>query len=135
ISTERQQRDIADGQMTGEADDQIETRDQDPVDCCSGADQRPVVIADERQDHGNREDAGKWRKLRQDRTEAVRFAASGGGRDRGHHTLRVVDEPNKPCGAASNTTMNSANTATDEKMPPTRKFAACWNSPSARPPI
>ena len=30
--------------------------------------------------------------------------------------------------------MNSVNTATDEKMPPTRKFAACWNNPSASPP-
>jgi len=29
---------------------------------------------------------------------------------------------------------NSVNTATDEKMPPTRKFAACWNRPSANPP-
>ncbi len=29
--------------------------------------------------------------------------------------------------------MNSVNTATDEKMPPTRKFAACWNRPSAKP--
>ena len=26
--------------------------------------------------------------------------------------------------------MKTANTATDAKMPPTRKFAACWNSPS-----
>ncbi len=65
----------------------------------------------------------------------MRFAAFGGRGDRGHHTLRAVDEPNKPCGAASRTTMNSANTATEEKMPPTRKFAACWNRPSARPPM
>ena len=31
--------------------------------------------------------------------------------------------------------MNSVKTATEEKMPPTMKFAACWNSPSASPPI
>ena len=31
--------------------------------------------------------------------------------------------------------MNSVNTATEEKMPPTRKFAACWNRPSASPPM
>ena len=31
--------------------------------------------------------------------------------------------------------MKTAKTATAAKMPPTRKFAACWNRPSASPPI
>jgi len=29
--------------------------------------------------------------------------------------------------------MNTVNTATEAKMPPTRKLAACWNSPSTSP--
>ena len=31
--------------------------------------------------------------------------------------------------------MNRVKTATEEKMPPTVKFAACWNSPSRMPPM
>ena len=29
--------------------------------------------------------------------------------------------------------MNTVNTATEAKMPPTKKFAACWKIPSRRP--
>jgi hypothetical protein len=48
VGAERQQRDIADGEMPGEADDKIEAGDQYPIDGRPGADQRPVVVADER---------------------------------------------------------------------------------------
>ena len=71
VGAERQQRDIADGEMPGEADDKIEAGDQHPIDCRPGADQRPVVVADERQNHCDREDAEKRRKLRQQRTKGV----------------------------------------------------------------
>src|SRR5882672_9511869 len=107
--------------MPGETDHQIETGDQHPVDRRTGADQRPVIVADERQDHRDREDA----ELRQHRAPGAGLAACRSGGDGGHHTLRAVAAPNSPCGAASRTTMNSVNTATEEKMPPTRKFAAC----------
>src|SRR5439155_10946118 len=85
-------------------------------------------------DHRDREDADERRELRQHRAPGAGLGARGSRGDDGHHTLRAVAAPNRPCGAASRTTMNKVNTATEEKMPPTRKFAACWNRPSARPP-
>src|SRR5450759_5114738 len=120
--------------MSGEADDEVEAGNQHPVDRRPRADKRPVVVADERQDHRNREDAKKRRKLWHHRAKGAGPAAYRSRGDSGHHTLRAVGEPNRPCGAASRTTMNKVNTATEEKMPPTRKFAACWKMPSAKPP-
>ena len=68
--------------------------------------------------------------------------STGGGRAnrygrgaRVHHTRRAVAAPASPSGRSSRTTMKTTNTATAAKMPPTRKFAACWNRPSASPPI
>src|SRR4029453_11940594 len=98
------------------------------------ADQNPVIIADEGQDDRQREDAEERRDVRQRRANRAGVVMRGNGGDRCHHTLRAVEPPNRPCGAASRTTMNSVKTATEEKMPPTRKFAACWNRPSASPP-
>src|SRR6185312_4204668 len=97
------------------------------------ADQRPVIVADDRQQHRDRENAEERGDMRQRRAPGGLILRGRCG-DRGHHTLRAVAPPNRPCGAASSTTMNSVNTATEEKMPPTRKFAACWNRPSASPP-
>src|SRR5579859_1368299 len=112
--------------MAGEADNQVETTDQHPVDRHAGADQRPVVIADQRQQQREREDTEERQGVRQRGAPGSGFSALGQGRgDRSHHTLRAVAPPNTPWGAAKRTTMNSVNTATEEKMPPTRKFAAC----------
>src|SRR5258708_18963432 len=121
--------------MSGKTDDEVETGDQHPIDRRPRADQRAVVVADEGEDHRDGKNAEKRRELRQHRTKGARLASCGSGGDCGHHTLRAVAAPNRPCGAASRTTMNSVNTATDEKMPPARKFAACLNRPSARPPM
>jgi len=65
VGAERQQRDVTDGEMTGEADHQVEAGDQHPVDRGAGADQCPVVVADKRQDQRGRQHAGERRQRRQ----------------------------------------------------------------------
>src|SRR5665213_1202035 len=115
--------------MAGETDHQIEAGDQHPIDRRAGADQRPIVVADERQQHRECEYADQRRYLRPCAARGGRHFCRRGG-ERCHHTLRAVAEPNRPCGAASSTMMNRVNTATEENTPPTRKLAACWNRPS-----
>ena len=65
VGAERQQRDIADRKMTGETDHKVETGDQHPIDRGAGADQNPVIIADEGQDDCEREDNQKRHELHQ----------------------------------------------------------------------
>src|SRR5262249_61455765 len=90
--------------------------------------------ANERQQQRGCEHGKERREMRQRRAPGSGRLARRSSRDRGHHTLRAVAAPNRPCGAVRRTTMNSVNTATEEKMPPARKFAPCWNRPSASPP-
>jgi hypothetical protein len=45
VGAEREQRDIADGELPGEADDEVQARHQHPVDSRARADQRPVFVA------------------------------------------------------------------------------------------
>ena len=60
IGADGQQRDIADGELPGIADDQVQPGDQDPVDRRPRGDQRPVFIARERQQRGERQQQGEW---------------------------------------------------------------------------
>src|SRR6185295_19731522 len=130
---EREQRDPADGELAREADHEIEPRDQHPIDAGTRRDHAPIATREQRQrdaeDQQNQEgQRGADRTRRKDRR------GRPGLRGRHiRHTRRPRDAPARPSGRASRTRMKTVNTATEAKMPPTRKFAACWNSPRISP--
>ena len=135
VGAERQQRDPADRELAGEADHQVEAGDQHPVDRGAAAISAEIVVAGQRQQRrpGRTEQrtapaCGELRAAAADRADAATSASASR-----HHTRRAAGAPNRPCGAASSTTMNTPNTATEANTPPTRKFAACWNNAEREP--
>src|SRR6185436_2305681 len=134
VGAEREQRDPADRELSGEADHQVQARHQHPVHTGSLRDHPPVAASEQRQRKANNEqDEERQGVAEPTRTEE---RGSGGHRLRGgrvRHTRRCVEAPASPSGNASSTKIKAVNTATEAKIPPTMKLAACWNSPRIRP--
>src|SRR5258705_13010234 len=135
VGAHRQQRHPADCDLASEAYDQVEAGHQDPVDAGALGDHADIRVIEQRQ-------AGSCCGERQPRQGDLEPGLPAGtchlGRYRRighrHQTRRVVDTPARPSGLTSRMAMKTTKTATAAKMPPSRKFAACWKRPSARPP-
>src|SRR5262249_3853694 len=112
---------------------------QHPIDAGARCDHAPIAAAEQRKgeaDDEQREErqrraehARRCRRVDARRAEGCRLLCGF----RIHYTRRCWAELARPAGRTSRTKMKTVNTATEAKMPPTRKFAVCWNRPSRMP--
>src|SRR5207302_6972430 len=136
VGTKRQHRYPANGDLAGIAHHQVQAGAQYPVDVGARRDRADVGIVEQRQQQPCQPEQDP-RDLALELAEPTRAGGGAGphGSCRLRHTRRAVAAPARPSGLSSRTMMKTTNTATAAKIPPTRKLAACWNRPSANPPI